>query len=140
MNSNKQTLIDKCNQAGVLYDYLDYFIDVKKTALSNNNKKMHSSLIDQAINFVEEISGIILTTDQLKDIFSLYPIKRSKLMEYGLEGETEMRELVANVLSDYLVGREWPTYGDKLNISSYIYILREQAKKLNFEIDEDFEN
>jgi hypothetical protein len=69
--------------------------------------------VGDAIDALSDMSGVVLARDQMLSF-----LERTELMETIIEFgevETQIRENLADELSQELIGRAWPTFGDLRN-------------------------
>lgn len=85
-----------------------------------------------ATEFIQSQIGFDLTEAQVRGILMLYPQASIKLAVYdGLE-DTEVRDLISSAVAHFFLGCDWPTYGDKVDITVFCKALRAQAVKMKF--------
>jgi hypothetical protein len=89
--------------------------------------------IAEAVAFIEEVAGIKLTSDQLLAILSLYPMARGKLADYGW-GDTEIREIVAGVVANFMTGSRWPTGQDDVDATAFVERLKKAATFMGYAV------
>lgn len=82
--------------------------------------------LTDAIAFIAEIAEIKLTREQLLAILSLYPVERGKLADYGW-GDTEVREMVADVVTNFMTGSRWPLGKDDVDPAAFVSKLKKAA-------------
>lgn len=100
-------------------------------AIANASAIPCPDALSQAAAFVEETSCIRLTSEQLLQILSLYPMQRGKLADYGW-GDTEVRELLMSVIANFLTGSRWPTEKDDVNVELFVRKLQKAASFMGY--------
>ncbi len=85
-----------------------------KFALDSINKIPSEAHLDATLRFIEDVSDILLTKQQLLQMMSLYPIVRAFVAAYGCD-DTQDRDDVLGMLANYLLNCDWPMNGDGLD-------------------------
>ena len=85
-----------------------------------------------AAEFMSAQAGFEIDVEMAKGILALYPHARIKVAEYDGLGDTEVRDLVADALSNFFLGCDWPTYDDKVDTTIFCKALKAQAEKMGF--------
>lgn len=89
--------------------------------------------VAEAVTFIEEAAEIVLTPDQLLAILSLYPMARGKLANYGW-GDTEVREMVADTVANFMTGSRWPIGQDDVDPAAFVARLKKAASFMGYAI------
>lgn len=77
-------------------------------------------------------TDVSISPDQAKAILSLYPQARIKVAMYGI-GDTDVREALSFAIAHFFLGCSWPTYGDEVDLESFIATMRKQASLMGFD-------
>ncbi|KZC41168.1 hypothetical protein RHOFW510R12_00890 [Rhodanobacter sp. FW510-R12] len=83
-----------------------------------------------------EVTGVRLTVDQVRELLQGEDELVDDLEESGVD-DTELRGQLSNVLSLYLLGEPWPTYGDVaagMDNDAFLRRLAQAAAERGFEI------
>lgn len=114
---------------------LEGYMDSQKArmefALANASAVPNESALSGAVGYVSEQSGIQLSTDELSNILSLYPLQRGKLAAYGW-GDTELRELILDVVANFIANTRWPVGKDDVDIQAFIERLKAAARFMGY--------
>lgn len=100
-------------------------------ALANAQAIPSDEAMTQAVDYVTESCGIVLTNQQLLAIFSLYPIERGKFADYGW-GDTEIRELTMDVIAHFFLSSRWPMFGDNVDVDAFVALLKKAAAFMDY--------
>ncbi|BDD79641.1 hypothetical protein [Burkholderia phage FLC9] len=77
-------------------------------------------------------AGVVLNTDQVSAIFSLYPRDRILITLVGNTIAQDAKEAALNVLSHFLLGCKWPDYGDSVDMERFKSLLQFQVNVAGF--------
>lgn len=118
-------------------DTVDIFgmhLDGVKFLWLNSNRQASDYHYEQARDYISEISGIYLNDQQIRDLIVFYPRVRINLACYDGTYDTEVREELSSMISDFLLGCDWPMYGDNVDVGVFIEALQSQAKRFGFTV------
>jgi hypothetical protein len=102
-------------------------------ALENIDKIPKVDDVKEAIAFIEEEAGIILTDVQFLAILSLFPVARVELAEYGW-GDTEVRSHTLDVIAKFFLSAYWPMYMDEFDIDEFVAVLKKAAQFMGYQV------
>jgi hypothetical protein len=85
-----------------------------------------------AAEFMSETAGFEINMERAKGILDLYPHARIKLAVYNGLGDTEVCDLVLSAMSNFFLGCDWVTYGDKVDLTIFLAALHKQAVAMDF--------
>lgn len=104
--------------------------------MKNKDIKPSEEVLRDAINSIEEHLNIILTIKQLKELLVLYPFVKIDLA-YHEEVDSEIREKLDEMICNYLIGTNLPTYGDELTPEEHKMFfkhLHEEALRIGYKV------
>ncbi|RMN17104.1 hypothetical protein ALQ64_03170 [Pseudomonas cannabina] len=104
-------------------------------ALANVSSVPDQSALSGAVDCVADEVGIQLSTDELANILSLYPLQRGKLASYGW-GDTEVREQILDAVANFMANTRWPQGKDDVDLKTFIERLKAAARFLGYTINE----
>ncbi len=93
--------------------------------------------LDDAAEYISEISGLKLSNKQIQNILALNPHVRIKLAVYDGVFDTDVRDGLSGAVSKYLLGCEWPKIVDNIDIDVFLTVLHSEAKHHGFELITD---
>ncbi|MPQ71474.1 hypothetical protein [Pseudomonas sp. MWU12-2323] len=102
-------------------------------AIANASSAPTQATISEAAGYVAEEAGIQLSDDELRHILSLYPVQRGKLASHGW-GDTEVRELILDVVANFIANTCWPTGKDNVDIQIFVKRLKVAAQFMGYAI------
>ena len=105
-------------------------------AMANASSVPNEPALSNAVGFIAEETGIQITAEELRNILSLYPMQRGKLAAYGW-GETEVRELILDVVANFMANTRWPLEKDDVDIQTFIERLKAAARFLGYTTKEE---
>lgn len=86
----------------------------------------------RATEFVQANIGWDITQDQVEAILALYPHARIEIAVTGGLNDTDVRDCVLNAFSHFFIGCDWPTFGDKVDLTVFLNALHKQAVEMGF--------
>jgi hypothetical protein len=113
---------------------LNYTRNINTFLYDNRDKEPTNNHYLQARDFMSANAGFELSMQQVQGMLALYPHARIKLAAYNGIADTEVRDLLLNVLSNFFLGCDWPNYGDKVDLKIFLAALRKQAIAMDFTI------
>lgn len=134
-------LFDPLKFAGSSEDWLlsDGFMDAQKSrmefALANAALLPAPEALISAVEHIADEASIILSTEELSQILTLYPMERGKLASYGF-GDTDVREQIMGVVANFMGNTRWPMGKDKVDIVAFLANLRAAAKFMGYKISD----
>lgn len=111
--------------------YMDSHKAQIERALANASSIPTELTLSSAVDCVAEEAGIRLSTDQLCNILSLYPVQRGKLATCVCE-DTELRELILDVVANFMANTRWPQGADNVDMQTFIGRLKAAASFLGY--------
>lgn len=108
--------------------YLQNRLGILGHALENVGKTPGDDTIAQAVRYISDVSGIVFAPRQFSRILDLYPYAKAKVADYGW-GDTEVEEMVLDVVANALLGTRWPLGVDDCDATAFIERLRFAAEK-----------
>lgn len=110
-----------------------YFESIKRNAafyIGSLHMEPTEEDYQEATEVLSDHAGIELPVAQVKTILSLYPKVRIQIAEWGAD-DTATRGEILSAVSDLYLGCEWPTYGDKIDISAFTELLKAQIEAVD---------
>lgn len=104
-------------------------------AMANASSVPNESAVSSAVDCVAEEAGIQMSTEELRKILSLYPLQRGKLAVFGW-GDTEVRELILDVVANFMANTRWPQGKDAVDSQTFIERLKAAARFLGYTTNE----
>jgi hypothetical protein len=92
-----------------------------------------SDMADECIAFFRDISGVVLSHEQLASIFDDDADLAEELVEWGVD-DTEASAQLANALCAHLGAERWPTYGDRADLDAFIASLHAAATSRGYTV------
>jgi hypothetical protein len=108
--------------------YLQNRLGILEHALENARKAPDEHTVAEAVEFIAQASGVALTPLQFSHLLDLYPYAKAKVADYGW-GDTEVREMVLDVVANAFLGTRWPMGVDKCDIGVFTERLRFAATR-----------
>jgi len=102
--------------------------------MKNRNAIPQREHILEAVELVKEKIGLILTTEQLEEILILFPQARISLAVYEGCRDSEVEDLLIEVVSAFFAGCKAPEYKDDVNPECFFTYLRSQAKEMGYNV------
>lgn len=103
--------------------YLQNRLAILEHALLCFQKSPSIECLQEAVDFLGEEIGIDFLIREFRLLLDLYPYVRVKLADYGW-GDTEVRELVLDMVAHAILGSRWPIFGDKCDSEAFAERLR----------------
>lgn len=107
---------------------LHYIFAMRRNIARAAIASLNTTVSDESFAETQELMAELLENEVSADfvfhILALYPYARISLIEGGMD--TQARESLASALSHFLLGCEWPTYGDNVNIEAFTLLLQKQ--------------
>ena len=107
--------------------YMDMQQARMKFALANAELLPKQEDLISAVEHIADEASILLYTEELSQILTLYPMQRAKLASYGFH-DTEVREQIMDVVANFIGNTRWPQGRDGVDIEAYLANLRSAAK------------
>ncbi|HAT2714722.1 TPA: hypothetical protein I8303_003503 [Aeromonas hydrophila] len=76
-------------------------------------------------------TGVVISSLQAAEIMVKHPQAQVLFTRYGAD-DTGVCDALADSISQYFLGHDWPLYGDKVNVDDFIIRLRNKAKEMGF--------
>lgn len=89
----------------------------------------------ECIDLIQDISGVILTNAQLAVLFEAHEDLVNEIVDWGAD-DTVTSERIADVLSEFLLDRSWPAYGQKADLDAFISNLRVASVAKGYKVAE----
>jgi hypothetical protein len=93
---------------------------------------MTDPLYLRVTEFMQASLGWDITQEQVTAILELYPSARIEVALTGGLNDTDVRDCVLNSFSHFFLGCEWPTFGDKIDLTVFLTALHKQAVEMGF--------
>lgn len=90
-----------------------------------------SDQMQEIVDFVREQSEIDLNTQQVSDLLAGEASLLVDISEWGWD-DTEVQSRIINVVTHRFLGKSWPTYGDNIDLRTFINQLRQAAEEQGF--------
>lgn len=107
--------------------------NIAELILKHVRQKVPKNLLEEVQESVGEYAGIDLTIEQTSLLLDSFPKVKANVLAFGVR-DTETRRLLSSMMSEFLLGVEWPTNGDKMDMDIFLKHLHEQAYKLGYKI------
>ncbi|MEA8592967.1 phage head-tail adapter protein [Pseudomonas aeruginosa] len=104
----------------------------KHLVTTSSNVTLNRALLGDAVDELESVTGIRLTQPQIIGLMCPAGIDK-KIQEFG-EVDTQIREMLANALSEQLTGSEWPTFGEEVEPTDHLQHLEAAAKEAGYKV------
>ncbi|EMM5101190.1 phage head-tail adapter protein [Pseudomonas aeruginosa] len=104
----------------------------KHLVTTSPNVTLNRALLGDAVNELESVTGIRLTQPQIIGLMCPAGIDK-KIQEFG-EVDTQIREMLANALSEKLTGSKWPTYGEAAEPTDHLQHVEAAAKEAGYKV------
>lgn len=104
----------------------------------NKDKQIKEEDYKNALISIESYIDISLTEDQLINILSFFPFVRVRMAVYGVEGQGNAEDL-CDMISSFLMGVQWPTFGDDVDIDDFMALLHQRATEMGYKVVKDEE-
>ncbi len=89
-------------------------------------------LISEAIDSLQMVSNVQLTAEQMNELIS-GTLAEELLLKWE-EVDIEVREKLADLLSEKLLNKSWPTYGDHADSEQFYSDLQTSAKANGYKV------
>ena len=90
--------------------------------------------MSDAIDSLQMVSNVKLTSDQMNDLIS--GTLAEKLILKWNEVDTEVHDKLADLLSEKLLNKSWPYYRDDADMEQFYKDLQESAEANGFKVGE----
>lgn len=130
--ANLKAVMGFANQEeGRLADGLHYFFKMQRDSvqelLQHRDAQPTREQLASATEFLDEITSLTWTANQLTDLLCLYPRARIKLAA-GLDAEEELAFSAAH----FFLSTAWNTYGDNIESDAFVNLIQKQALLMGF--------
>lgn len=92
-------------------------------ALDKSGKTPTQDALNGALDFIARVTGVCIPLQDFSRILALYPYANAKLSDHGW-GDTELRDIVLDVVSHAFLGSTWPAFDDDAETKAFIERLR----------------
>lgn len=120
--------ITEWSEARLTAGYLQNRLGILEHALENAHRSPDEDTLAQSVDFINNVSGVLLTPSQFSRLLDLYPYAKAKVSDYGW-GDTEIREMVLDVVANAFLGTRWPIGRDDCDIEVFAQRLRFAATR-----------
>lgn len=100
-------------------------------ALASASTIPDQSTLSGVVDFIRAETGILLSNEGLLQILSLYPAARGILAVDGW-GDTQTRDLVLDVVANFMANTRWPKHGDNVDIHAFAEQLQAAARFMGY--------
>lgn len=100
-----------------------------------NELGITAELAEECIDFIQGISGITVTTDQLAALFEENEDLADELVDFGVD-DTESSGSLASAFAQHVLDREWPLYGEQADLQAFVRDLRVAAMSKGYKVEE----
>lgn len=116
-----------------------------KSALTRNGSLPDTFVIPTTRQYIESLTGINLSADQLQEMLALYPAEKAKLARYTMsdfihsdlvkvgKGVPETY-LIANIVAHFFGRTLWPKPDDSVDRKSFVRKLQRSAMRLGYSV------
>jgi len=87
----------------------------------------------QAAEYLSEITELHISANQAEAMLSLYPHVRINLATTGSISSSDVRDGLSQAVAHFFLGCSWPTIGDEVDIDTFVELLKQSARLMNFE-------
>lgn len=97
-----------------------------------NMKTSRENFIGSAVLVIEEYSRLKLSFEKVSEIIGNKMEDEWTDFEYdevSIFMDTCARERVADIVSNYYLGRDWPSYYEKVDIEEFLELLEQKVKE-----------
>jgi len=108
---------------------LGYLSIAAKSNAENLNKEVKPEVKQEIKDIISDWAGIILNDSQVNLLLSLHPFTRIEICN---EIEAGQHWLVVNMVSSYLLGCDYPSDDDDIDMDKYHKILTDQAQAIGW--------
>jgi hypothetical protein len=116
-----------------------------RSALTRNGRLPDTFVIPTTCQYIEGLTGINLSADQLQEMLALYPAEKAKIARYTMsdfihcdlvklgKGVKETY-LIANIVAHFFGRTLWPTPDDSVDRKSFVRKLQRSAMKQGYSV------
>lgn len=131
VDSAKNTMNILASEDGIDSDGTHYLINMRRDSTKfftdNADAQPTNENMKDAAAFISEITELQVSSEQTKQILKLYPHVRIKLAIYNGISDTDVRDGLSGAAAHYILGCEWPTFGDDLDVCLFVEALKREA-------------
>lgn len=98
-----------------------------------NEMGLTDEMAEECIELIQDISGIVLTKDQLAALFKDDEDLVDEIVEWGTD-DTEASGRLASAFAEHVLDRSWPLYGEKADLQAFVSQLRTAALSKGYKI------
>ena len=99
-----------------------------------NELGITTEMADECVEYIKTISGVVLSHDQLFALLEDEDDLVDEVIEWGVD-DTETSGRLAAALSEHLLDRSWPLYGDNADVDAFIADLRAAATAKGIKVE-----
>ncbi|MCU6502228.1 hypothetical protein LPN04_30985 [Rugamonas sp. A1-17] len=116
--------LSKWDQDRLMEGYLQNRLGILEHAMEHADQAVSAETIRDAVAYIVEAAGVPVTEMEFAKMLKLYPYAVAKFADYGW-GDTEIREMALDVLTNTLLGTRWPTGRDsECDLDAFLIHLR----------------
>jgi hypothetical protein len=116
-----------------------------KSALTRTRRLPDTFVIPTTCRYIESLTGISLSAEQLQEMLALYPAEKAKLARYTMsdfihsdlvklgKGVPETY-LIANIVAHFFGQTLWPTPNETVDRKSFVRKLQRSAMKFGYSV------
>lgn len=101
---------------------------------TGTQKNPSAELYRQVADFIGRTTGLSVTIEQATEILSNQPAFRDCLVESQGTGDTYVRDWLSDIVAQYFLESEWPTFGDQIDTKGFLVALHEKAIAKGFSL------
>jgi hypothetical protein len=109
--------------------------DIEKFYHDNMDDIPSEAEFQGALNVIKEHAELELAPEQLQELFNLHPKVRIAVASHG-PTYTEVRGQLLSMITKTILGCEYPTYGDHVDMDQFDKILKKYAALHNYKVVE----
>ena len=95
----------------------------------NRDMEPTTTQYEEAAEHLTNLTGLEISVSVTKELLSLFPLARIDLAEKGICG-FGVRDELADAAGNFILGCRWPIYRDKVNMDTFLEVLKQQGEKM----------
>lgn len=100
-----------------------------------NDMGLTDEVAQECIELIQDISGVVLTKDQLAAVFHDDEDLVDEIVDWGTE-DTETGGRLASAFAKHVLDRSWPLYGEKADLDAFVGDLRAAALAKGYKVEQ----
>lgn len=120
---------------GVLQEGMHYTFRIQRESIAESLKHIgkypNDTQIDECSKYLAELTDLLWSRNQVRDLLALYPNARIRVAARGAckEASDDLNFAVAH----FFLNTSWPTYGDNVDMVKFMNLLHKQAMLMGFD-------